>query len=97
MTYQRPLPRPKCKSLMGVRVAGTGKYLPEIVVTNADLYDKLNFAARGYNAEWIEQRTGINRKRQVNLFDPDGTRIELMESATIDGKPTPSSPAPPPH
>ena len=27
----------------------------------------------------VEIRTGINRKRQVNLFDPDGTRVELME------------------
>jgi catechol 2,3-dioxygenase-like lactoylglutathione lyase family enzyme len=42
-------------------------------------------------------RTGINRKRQVNLFDPDGTRIELMEPETIDGKPAPSSTLPPPR
>ncbi len=41
-------------------------------------------------------RTGINRKRQVNLFDPDGTRVELMEPETIDGKPAPSSNLPPP-
>jgi len=42
-------------------------------------------------------RTGVNRKRQVNLFDPDGTRIELMEPNTIDGKPAPSSALPPPR
>jgi lactoylglutathione lyase len=41
-------------------------------------------------------RTGVNRKRQVNLFDPDGTRIELMEPVTVDGKPAPSSTLPPP-
>ena len=41
--------------------------------------------------------TGINRKRQINLFDPDGTRIELMEPNTIDGQPTPSSTLPPPR
>lgn len=35
----------------------------------------------------IEQRTGINHKRQLNLFDPDGTRAELMEPDTIDGVP----------
>jgi catechol 2,3-dioxygenase-like lactoylglutathione lyase family enzyme len=40
--------------------------------------------------------TGINRKHQVNIFDPDGTRVELMEPHTIDGKPAPSSTAPPP-
>jgi catechol 2,3-dioxygenase-like lactoylglutathione lyase family enzyme len=45
----------------------------------------------------IEMRLGINRKRQANLFDPDGTRTELMEPHTIDGKPTPSSTAPPPE
>jgi len=44
----------------------------------------------------IEIRLGTNRKRQANLFDPDGTRVELMEPNTIDGKPTPSSTAPPP-
>ena len=45
----------------------------------------------------IEIHLGINRKRQANLFDPDGTRTELMEPTTIDGKPTPSSTAPPPQ
>lgn len=45
----------------------------------------------------IEIRTGINRKRQVNLYDPDGTRIELMESKTVDGKPAESSKLPPPR
>jgi lactoylglutathione lyase len=45
----------------------------------------------------VEIRTGINRRRQVNLFDPDGTRVELMEPTTIDGKPTPSSTLPPPR
>jgi catechol 2,3-dioxygenase-like lactoylglutathione lyase family enzyme len=45
----------------------------------------------------VELRTGINRKRQVNLFDPDGTRVELMEPNTVDGKPTPSSTLPPPR
>ena len=45
----------------------------------------------------IEVRTGINRKRQINLFDPDGTRTELMEPKTVDGLPVPSSTAPPPR
>jgi len=40
---------------------------------------------------------GKNGKRQANLFDPDGTRIELMEPNTVDGKPVPSSTAPPPE
>lgn len=45
----------------------------------------------------IEIRIGVNGKRQANLFDPDGTRIELMEANTVDGKPVPSSTAPPPR
>jgi lactoylglutathione lyase len=44
----------------------------------------------------IEMHLGKNRKRQANLFDPDGTRTEVMEPKTIDGLPTPPSTAPPP-
>ena len=40
-------------------------------------------------------KTGINMKRQVNCYDIDGTRIEIMESKTVDGQPVPSSTAPP--
>jgi lactoylglutathione lyase len=53
-------------------------------------------ARAGYTRP-VTIRTGINRKRQVNLFDPDGTRVELMEPHTIDGKPAPSSTLPPPR
>jgi len=44
----------------------------------------------------LEIQTGINRKRQLNVLDPDGTRVELMEPNTVDGKPAPPSTAPPP-
>jgi catechol 2,3-dioxygenase-like lactoylglutathione lyase family enzyme len=54
-------------------------------------------AARGVYSKEIAIQTGVNRKRQVNLYDPDGTRIELMERDTVDGKPAPSSTAPPPR
>jgi lactoylglutathione lyase len=40
--------------------------------------------------------TGVNGKRQINYYDPDGTRIEVMEPHTFDGKPVPPSSAPPP-
>jgi catechol 2,3-dioxygenase-like lactoylglutathione lyase family enzyme len=53
--------------------------------------------ARKLYSRKIEPRIGVNHKRQVNLFDPDGTRIELMEPDTVDGKPVPPSTAPPPH
>jgi lactoylglutathione lyase len=53
--------------------------------------------ARAAYTRDVAIRTGFNRKRQVNLFDPDGTRVELMEPTTIDGKPAPSSTLPPPR
>jgi lactoylglutathione lyase len=53
-------------------------------------------AARKDYTRPLEIQTGVNRKRQLNLYDPDGTRIELMESRTIDGAPAPSSTGPPP-
>jgi lactoylglutathione lyase len=45
----------------------------------------------------LEPRVGTNRKRQLNLFDADGTRVELMEPDTVDGQPVPPSTAPPPR
>jgi catechol 2,3-dioxygenase-like lactoylglutathione lyase family enzyme len=42
----------------------------------------------------LEIRAGVNQRRQLNLYDPDGTRIELMEPRTVDGKPAPSSTSP---
>jgi len=45
----------------------------------------------------IAPHTGVNGKRQVNLYDPDGTRVELMESGTADGKLVPPSTAQPPR
>ncbi|HWC17866.1 MAG TPA: VOC family protein, partial [Terriglobales bacterium] len=51
--------------------------------------------ARKFYSREIKIQVGKNRKRQANLFDPDGTRVELMEPKTIDGVPAPSSTAPP--
>lgn len=55
--------------------------------------------ARPYYKEYgkpLVINTGVNQKRQVNMYDPDGTRVEIMEPNTVTGKPAPSSPAPPP-
>jgi len=68
--------------------------VPDIEKAAADLRSRAT--ANGYTRA-IEVRTGKNRKRQANLYDPDGTRTELMEPVTIDGRPTPSSNAPPPR
>jgi catechol 2,3-dioxygenase-like lactoylglutathione lyase family enzyme len=70
-----------------------------LTVANADeaLAEVKRRAAKiGYTRE-IAIQTGVNRKRQINLYDPDGTRIELMEPNTVDGKPAPNSTAPAPH
>jgi catechol 2,3-dioxygenase-like lactoylglutathione lyase family enzyme len=45
----------------------------------------------------IEIKTGKNCKRQVNLFDPDGTRIELMEPALAGCTSVAISTLPPPQ
>jgi lactoylglutathione lyase len=67
--------------------------VPDIEKAVATLKARPAFAAYG---RAIEIRTGVNRKRQANLYDPDGTRVELMEPNTVDGKPAPPSTAPPP-
>jgi catechol 2,3-dioxygenase-like lactoylglutathione lyase family enzyme len=75
-----------------------GKNHASLMIADADkaVVELKKRAARiGYTRE-IAIQTGVNRKRQVNLYDPDGTRIELMEPNTVDGKPAPSSAAPPP-
>ncbi len=54
-------------------------------------------AARKDYARPLEIKTGTNRKRQMNLFDPDGTRTEVMEPKTVDGIPAKPSDAPPPR
>lgn len=66
----------------------------DIVRSKAWLEARIAMAAYGRP---LEVRTGINRRRQLNLYDPDGTRTELMEPRTVDGAPAPSSPAPPPR
>jgi len=66
---------------MGVRVTGTGKYVPDVVVTNAHLYDRLNFAARGFNTEWIVQRTGIHERRHAR---PEQATSDLCVEAARD-------------
>lgn len=57
------------------RIAGTGSYLPDNIVTNADLADKVETSD-----EWIRERTGI-RQRHIAL--PGQTTGDLaFEAAT---------------
>ncbi len=60
-------------SLLGVRVAAIGGFVPELVVTNAEL------AARyGFDADWILTRTGIRERR---LAPPDMATSDLAVRA----------------
>ena len=65
--------------------------VPDMVKSEAELKGRA-LAPNGRALANI--RTGVNGKRQLNLYDPDGTRVELMEPNTIDGKPRPPSTAP---
>lgn len=67
--------------------------VPDINKAVADLEARPYFKTYGRQ---LTIATGVNQKRQVNMYDPDGTRVEIMEPFTITGKPTPSSTAPPP-
>jgi 3-oxoacyl-[acyl-carrier-protein] synthase III len=49
---------PPIRSLRGVQILGSGRHLPERVVTNADLH-----AAYGFDPDWIVNRTGIHERR----------------------------------
>ena len=68
--------------------------VPDVEVAKKQLEQRATEA--GYTRP-LEVRVGVNRKRQLNLFDPDGTRVELMEPRTVDGQPVPPSAAPPPR
>lgn len=59
--------RSRIGRLMGFQVVGVGSYVPDNVVRNEDL------AQKGYDADWILQRTGIEARRHA-----------LPEQATSD-------------
>jgi 3-oxoacyl-[acyl-carrier-protein] synthase-3 len=48
----------RTQSLLGVQIVGTGSYVPDQIVTNADLQQRY-----GFDPAWIEQRTGILARR----------------------------------
>jgi len=90
MLYNNSIPAPDArggKNHMSLTVPDAQKALEELK----------RRAAKGLYDKDMEIQVGVNKKRQINLFDPDGTRVELMEANTIDGKPAPSSTAPAPH
>src|SRR3984957_1442086 len=55
-----PSARPRCRSLKGVRVLATGSYVPDAVITNEHLHQRL-----GFDSDWIVKRTGILERRHA--------------------------------
>jgi 3-oxoacyl-[acyl-carrier-protein] synthase III len=49
---------PPARTLLGVRMLGSGSYLPELVVSNHDLRE-----THGFDPDWIVNRTGIHERR----------------------------------
>jgi 3-oxoacyl-[acyl-carrier-protein] synthase III len=60
MSEERPVARPRCRSLTGVRVVGTGSYVPDAVVSNHHLHERF-----GFDSDWIVKRTGILERRHA--------------------------------
>jgi 3-oxoacyl-[acyl-carrier-protein] synthase-3 len=80
-----PSPRPRCRRLMGVRVVGTGHYVPDAVVTNDHL-----FARFGFDSDWIVKRTGILERRHALPHQATSdlcyeAAVRCLESAGVHG------------
>jgi 3-oxoacyl-[acyl-carrier-protein] synthase-3 len=65
---------------MGVGIIGVGAYVPENIVTNHDLEDKVDT-----NDEWIRSRTGIEERR-IALSDMDTSHMAIIaaKNALLD-------------
>ena len=75
MSDERPLLRPRCRRLMGVRVLGSGSYVPDAIVTNDHLQQRF-----GFDSEWIVKRTGILERRHAQ---PHQATSDLCHEAAV--------------
>jgi 3-oxoacyl-[acyl-carrier-protein] synthase-3 len=60
------------------RIVGLGKYLPENVVTNADLSKTMDTSD-----EWITERTGIKERRHIKKGDGNTTATMALKATKI--------------
>src|ERR671913_242101 len=86
MSSDRPSFRPKCRSLMGVRVVGTGKYVPDMIVDNNHLHARF-----GFDSDWIVKRTGILERRHAAPHQATSdlaveASLRAMASAGVEAK-----------
>ena len=63
----------RTQTLLGLRIAGTGSYVPSQVVTNDDLARR-----HGCDPEWIVQRSGVRERRHAA---PDQATSDLAAEA----------------
>ena len=60
------------------RIIGLGKYVPENVVTNADLSKMMDTSD-----EWITERTGIKERRHIKKGDGNTTATMALKATKI--------------
>ncbi len=60
---------------INARIASTGSYLPERIMTNAEIEKLVDT-----DDEWIVARTGIRERR---IAAPDQTSLDLAEKAAV--------------
>ena len=74
---------------IGVKITGTGRYLPEKVVTNQDLEKQVDTSD-----EWIRTRTGIEQRHiaredePTSALDPElvGEVLQVMRDLADEGR-----------
>jgi 3-oxoacyl-[acyl-carrier-protein] synthase III len=71
---------------MGVRIASTGSYVPDAVVTNDHLHQRF-----GFDSDWIVKRTGILERRHALPHQATSdlcheAAMRCLERAPIDAK-----------
>ncbi len=66
---------PPARSLLGVRILGSGSYVPELVVTNQDLRE-----SHGFDPDWVVNRTGIQERR---FASPHQATSDLCTQAAL--------------
>lgn len=64
---------------MGVRIIGTGSYVPDLVVTNQHLKEKF-----GCDSEWIVKRSGILERRHAPLHQATSDLCTIAAKRCLD-------------
>ena len=71
-------PRPRCRRLPGVKIIGTGSYVPDAVLSNEHLHARL-----GFDSDWIVKRTGILERRHALPHQATSDFASKLPSAAL--------------